>query len=116
MPLEPSSPRVFIPSCAVLWGYLPGVKEPFDVSLLLASDVADVAVLECGDITGEVPSLELALARLPAPVTRCSSWAIPPGFALLLARADEGLVTQTYERSRPSISGRWLVGCRRRAR
>jgi S1-C subfamily serine protease len=74
-------------------GYLPGVKEPFDVSLLLASEVADVAVLKCGDTTGEVPSLELALPP-PNPGDEVLVMGYPTGIRALLARADEVLVTQ----------------------
>jgi S1-C subfamily serine protease len=74
-------------------GYLPGVKEPFDVSLLLASEVADVAVLKCGDITGEVPSLELALPP-PSPGDEVLVMGYPTGIRALLARADEALVTR----------------------
>jgi serine protease Do len=40
-------------------GYLPGQKEPFDVSLIAASDTADVAVLRCQTITAGLPALNL---------------------------------------------------------
>jgi serine protease Do len=72
-------------------GYLPGVEEPFDVSLLLASEVADVAVLKCADITGEVPSLELALPP-PSAGDEVIVMGYPTGIRALLARADEDLV------------------------
>ena len=74
-------------------GYLPGVEEPFDVSLVIASEVADVAVLKCGDITGEVPSLELALPP-PSPGDEVLVMGYPTGIRALLARADETLVTR----------------------
>ncbi|MGB5815932.1 MAG: trypsin-like peptidase domain-containing protein [Thermoanaerobaculia bacterium] len=83
----------FQPVMSRFVGYLPGVEEPFDVSLLLASDVADVAVLKCGDITGEVPSLELALPP-PSAGDEVLVMGYPTGIRALLARADEGLVTQ----------------------
>jgi S1-C subfamily serine protease len=74
-------------------GYLPGVEEPFDVSLVIASEVADVAVLKCGDITGEAPSLELALPP-PSPGDEVLVMGYPTGIRALLARADETLVTR----------------------
>jgi serine protease Do len=40
-------------------GYLPGQKEPFDVSLIAASETADVAVLRCQDLTAGLPALNL---------------------------------------------------------
>jgi serine protease Do len=40
-------------------GYLPGQKEPFDVSLIAASDTADVAVLRCQNVTAGLPALNL---------------------------------------------------------
>jgi len=40
-------------------GYLPGQKEPFDVSLIVASENADVAVLRCQNLTQGLPALIL---------------------------------------------------------
>ena len=40
-------------------GYLPGEKEPFDVSLIAASETADVAVLRCQNLTAGLPALNL---------------------------------------------------------
>ena len=40
-------------------GYLPGQKEPFDVSLIVASENADVAVLRCQTVTEGLPALNL---------------------------------------------------------
>ncbi len=40
-------------------GYLPGQNEPFDVSLIAASETADVAVLRCQNLTAGLPALNL---------------------------------------------------------
>ena len=41
-------------------GYLPGVEEPFEVNLVVASETADVAVLRCGDVTRHADPLSLS--------------------------------------------------------
>jgi len=40
-------------------GYLPGEAEPFDVSLVVSSNSADVAVLRCQTVTAGLPALLL---------------------------------------------------------
>ena len=41
-------------------GYFPGIELPFDVTLLKASEEADLAILNCDSVTENIPSLELS--------------------------------------------------------
>ena len=41
-------------------GYLPGIESAFDVTLLKASDEADLALLNCDGVTENIPSLDLS--------------------------------------------------------
>ena len=72
-------------------GYLPGVEEPFDVELVAASDHADLAVLQCSNVTGQVPPLELREEPVEAG-DEVIILGFPTGIQALLARADESFV------------------------
>ncbi|MFQ5570683.1 MAG: trypsin-like peptidase domain-containing protein [Rhodothermales bacterium] len=72
-------------------GYIPEVKEPFDVKLVLASETADVAVLRCSEVTGRVPHLPIS----EAPAQRGEEVFVlgyPTGMRALLARTNEAFV------------------------
>ncbi len=74
-----------------LIGYLPGVEEPFDVELVVASETADVAVLRCSCITGQVPLLPLS--ETPSqPGEEVFVLGYPTGIRALLARTNEAFV------------------------
>jgi len=51
--------RGLVPVMRRFIGYLPGEPEPFDVSLIVSSDTADVAVLRCQIVTAGLPALRL---------------------------------------------------------
>ena len=51
--------RGLVPVMRRFIGYLPGEPEPFDVSLIVSSDTADVAVLRCQTVTAGLPALRL---------------------------------------------------------
>lgn len=72
-------------------GYLPGVKESFDVELVRASDTADLAVLRCSGVTGRVKPLKIS--TVPAePGDEVIVMGYPTGIRALLARADKAFV------------------------
>jgi S1-C subfamily serine protease len=74
-------------------GYLAGVKEPFEVNLVVASDDVDVAVLRCDAVTGQVKHLTLSTAP-PQPGDEVIVLGYPTGMRALLARAGEGFVQE----------------------
>jgi S1-C subfamily serine protease len=76
-----------------LQGYLPGLPEAFQVTLVLASDTSDLAVLECSDITGTVAALPLA-DRPPDSGDEVIVLGYPTGIRALLARADEAFMVE----------------------
>lgn len=85
-----------LPSMHRFVGYLPGIVDPFDVSLVVASETADLAVLRCAEVTGELPVLELG-DKPPAAGAEVIVLGYPTGIRALLARADETFVEQLSE-------------------
>lgn len=78
----------FIPVVHRFVGYLPGVKEPFEVKPVVASDEADVAILRCSGVTGRARVLTLSDAP-PRPGEEVIVLGYPTGLRALLARAGE---------------------------
>ncbi len=76
-----------------LQGFLPGIPEAFAVRLVIASDSADLAVLECSGVTGSVPVLPLA-DRPPDSGDEVIVLGYPTGIRALLARADEAFMIE----------------------
>ena len=74
-------------------GYLAGIKEPFDVELVAASDQADVAVVQGHGLAGWVRPLPLSEASLK-PGADVIVLGYPTGMRALLARADTTFVDQ----------------------
>jgi S1-C subfamily serine protease len=85
-----------VPAMSRFVGFLPGVADPFEVSLIVASESADLAVLRCTGVTGEVPILELG-EEPPAAGDEVIVLGYPTGIRALLARADEDFVTDLQE-------------------
>ena len=72
-------------------GYLADVKESFDVVLLVASDEADVAILQGEGLAGRIKPL--TLSDVPArPGDDVIVLGYPTGIRALLARSDESFV------------------------
>lgn len=69
-------------------GYLPGLDEPFEVELALASDSADVAVLRCAIVPEAMSPIPLS-EDVPEPGEEIFVLGYPTGIRALLARADE---------------------------
>ena len=89
-------------------GYLPGLDLPFDVSLVVASPDADLAVLECSGVTGQVTPLEMS--DLPSAAgDEIIVLGYPTGIRALLARADESLVSRLMAESEMDF---WTVARR----
>jgi len=74
-------------------GFLPGLEEPFDVKLVIASDNADLAVLVCSGVTDRVAPLEIS-ALAPDAGDEIIVLGYPTGIRALLARADEQFVNE----------------------
>ena len=72
-------------------GFLPGIEEPFDVDLVLASDDADLAVLACRAVTAGLAPLGMRDSP-PAAGDEVIVLGYPTGIRALLARADEAFV------------------------
>lgn len=77
-------------------GYLPGVREAFDVELVAASPDADVALLRCSGVTGRVKPLELG-ARSSLPGEEVIVLGYPTGMQALLARVDERVLAELLD-------------------
>ncbi len=89
-------------------GYLAGIKEPFEVELVAASDEADVAVLRCRGVIGL--ARPLTLSETPAqPGDEVIVLGYPTGFRALLARADEDFVNKLMTEGDPDF---WTVAHR----
>jgi S1-C subfamily serine protease len=72
-------------------GFLPGIPEPFEVELVLASTEADVAVLRCAIDSQDVPAIPLS-ERPPEPGEEIFVLGYPTGVRALLARADQAFL------------------------
>jgi len=87
------SSQGFIPVMRRFIGFLPGLEEPFDVSLVVASDNADLAILACTGVTGRVATLEMGDLS-PDAGDEIIVLGYPTGIRALLARADEEFVNE----------------------
>ena len=74
-------------------GYLPGLEQPFRVELVAVSPEADVAILLCGPISGEVPVLPLS-AKRPEPGQEVIVLGYPAGVRALLARSSDAFLAE----------------------
>lgn len=72
-----------------LVGFLPGVPRPFNVTVLAASESADIALLQCDAAAGSVPPLPVRLEP-PKPGEEVLVLGYPLGIEAILARADAG--------------------------
>ena len=75
-----------------LIGYLPGIEQPFEVTLVAASDQADVAVLSCSEVVGLRPPLKLS-QDTPAPGDEVIVLGYPTGIRALLARTSKAFMS-----------------------
>lgn len=76
------------PEITRMWGFLPGRTEPFDVTLLKASDNADLALLKREGETDTVPALAIS-QKAVNPGTEILVLGYPTGLRALMARAGE---------------------------
>lgn len=74
-------------------GFLPGEPEPFEVTFVEASPDADLALLRCGPVTGDVPFLRLA-EDAPQPGDEVIVVGYPLGIRALMARTDPAFVQE----------------------
>jgi len=72
-------------------GYLPGEAEPFDVSLVVSSDSADVAVLRCQTVTAGLPALLLDDRSLDAG-DEVVVLGYPTGIRAMIARSQREIL------------------------
>lgn len=74
-------------------GYLPGFERSFEVAMLRAGEDADIAILRCTGVAGEVPPLLPARAR-PQPGDGVIVLGYPTGVRAMLARTDRQFLDQ----------------------
>jgi serine protease Do len=72
-------------------GYLPGVTEPFDVSLETLSSEADLALLSCSGVTGGIPHIPIAKDP-PGPGDEVFVLGYPTGLRALVARSSQDFI------------------------
>ena len=86
-------------------GYLPGIVDPFDVRVVRASDVADVALLEYDGLTEAIPYLPLSEAP-PKPGDEVIVLGYPLGIRALLARTPPTAVREMMTGGTPDF---WTI-------
>ncbi len=72
-------------------GYLPGMTQPFEVVLEALSDTADLAILTCSDIRGQVVHIPLS-KQSPTPGDEVYVLGYPTGLRALVARSSPGFI------------------------
>ena len=77
-------------------GYLPEVVEPFKVTLLKFSEEADLAILQCSDITGRLPHLTIGDAP-PKPGDEVIVMGYPTGLRAMLAQTGKAFIEELQE-------------------
>ena len=77
-------------------GYLPEVIEPFTVKLLKFSEEADLAILQCSDITGSLPHLAIG-DRPPKPGDEVIVMGYPTGLRAMLAQTGKAFIEELQE-------------------
>jgi S1-C subfamily serine protease len=77
-------------------GYLPGIEAAFPVELLKASDIADLAVLLCGDVTSDLPYIELG-EQAPEPGDEVIVMGYPTGMRSMLAQTGDSFLAELQQ-------------------
>lgn len=72
-------------------GYLPGIKAPFDVVQEKLSSDADLAILKCSGVTGDIPHIVIA-SRQPSPGDEVFVLGYPTGLRALVARSSQQFI------------------------
>ena len=86
-------------------GYLPGVAKPFDVSLVIASDDIDVAVLRCDETPSEVQPL-VTSSSPASPGDEVIVMGYPTGIRAMLVRTDTKFLDEIRDQGE---TGFWVV-------
>ena len=77
-------------------GYLPGIKDPFDVVQEKLSNDADLAILKCSGVTGQIPHIAIA-SRQPSPGDEVFVLGYPTGLRALVARSSQQFIDRITE-------------------
>jgi serine protease Do len=85
----------FVPVMRRLIGYLPGIPEPFEVTLKRIHPHADAALLECSDVVAAVSGLRLS-QRVASIGEEVVVLGYPTGMRALLARAEPDFVAELF--------------------
>ncbi|MCP4008126.1 MAG: trypsin-like peptidase domain-containing protein [Proteobacteria bacterium] len=72
-------------------GYLPGIEEPFDVVQEKVSSEADLAILKCSGVTGNIPHIGIA-EHQPSPGDEVFVLGYPTGLRALVARSSQQFI------------------------
>jgi len=94
--LEALAETGVVPVLEQFIGYLPGIPKPFPVITGSVSSGADLALLSCSGITGEIPHIKLA-STLPKPGEEVFVLGYPTGLRALVARTNEAFVQNIRE-------------------
>jgi len=89
-------------------GYLPEIEKGVAVELLAASEVADLALLRCQEIGGELPYLHLGSSE-PSPGDAVIVMGYPTGMRAMLAQTGEAFLAELAEQEQFDF---WHVAAR----
>jgi S1-C subfamily serine protease len=73
--------------------YLPDIENAFPLELIKASDSHDLALLQCGNVNGGLPRLELS-SRKPAPGDEVIVMGYPTGMLSMLAQTGDEFLAE----------------------
>jgi S1-C subfamily serine protease len=77
-------------------GYLPGIKEPFDVVQEKLSSDADLAILRCSGVTDDIPHIVIS-SQQPSPGDEVFVLGYPTGLRALVARSSQQFIDRITE-------------------
>jgi len=93
------------PKLIKLIGYLPGIKKPCPVTLLKASDTADLAVLLCNGITNQLHYLQIS-SKAPKSGDEVIVMGYPTGLKSMLVQAGDAFIERLQQAGKP---GFWSI-------
>jgi len=90
------------PKLIKLIGYIPGINEPCPITLLKASDTADLAVLLCSGIKDQLQYLKIS-EKVPKPGDEVIVLGYPTGLKSMLVQAGEAFIGRLQKAGKPEF-------------